>query len=343
MDSMMFGLPNNVYTYVIVGTAALAVLALVIFRGFTVYGYLLRIWSMVMQWRVARFFLFLVAALKWLLMQIFRVAATSSSPPRPCFDDILLRCLRSCAQRKSLQIHLPRSPDVFAQLRSLPFFDSLRRTSLESYMYMVCNPANKEENLSKALLHFLYNRLCIEAMSKSFSNPDGSFDLLAECPDLAKTPGLKEFPDLFKTIKDVAVKEVFESVANVDQLSDVQCDLVMELIKMVMIKKAYEDLEGFEASIGRTHLHKLIDQMARNKFLPSNKDMLKLVSKSLSTSVHVLAPDKKVAKKDVYGRHTIKKTCTTVIPISLEPLILYEQKDDSYVLTRPPKLQSSRS
>lgn len=291
---------------------------------------------------VAILLLWTVAALYRLLLWI--VAAFSRDVPRntqniamqvkyPPFDTVYRRFQNYyCYRKRNLRI---KSVDVFKKLRDLPSLECLRGTQLGSYSYMVCDPKDKDENLCKALLHTMYNRLCNEAMSKNPLNPHGSFDLLAECPKLCESHELIVFHDIFKTIKNHAV-EVLRQVHRIEHLSDPQRVLLVELIKVIIIKKVYENLENVQASIDVPQLNWLISQMILNDFVPSTKDTLKLVSNSLSISIHVLKPGNKVSNSNAYGNYSFDNYETTSTSVQ-EMVLLDQNKDNSYVLATPPK------
>lgn len=192
-------------------------------------------------------------------------------------------------------------------------------------LYLVCDPATKEENLSRALLYFVYGKLVSEARSPSPLN------LFAECPDLANVPGLETFQRTFKDIKDFVVKEILPNNLRVEGLSDLDYNIMIEFIKLIMIKKAHENVQDFRNAIGKKQLDNLINEMYVKSFIPSSSDMIKLISRSFSIEISILKPGCKAAHQytsfEILNCNAISRSSRAQGKMNL-----LEQGENSYTL-----------
>lgn len=305
--------------------AGIIVYLLAIVLGMSVRGIL---------WWITRQTLALFMWMTMLFLQFlewFFRATPPTGPPQPPFRNISRRCMVHAFKARTVRD--TRMEDTFRKLRDYPSLDTLRGTTLESYEYIVCNPNEKEKNLSNALLHYMFSMLRSEA---GLENATGDFVFLTECPDLESYPMLKGFPKVFKAVKDNAV-EILQRVRDIKRLTADEHELLIELIKVIMIKKAYEDLEHTRISIGTGQLDKLIVQMAQNRFMPSNKDMLRLVSKTLGFTVHVVKPGDRIEGTEAYKAFTTERASINAATIGHpKPPVLLEQSKDSYTLAKLP-------
>lgn len=266
----------------------------------------------------------------WMIESLAYVLGIDRSTPSPFFYGIMLRCLKVSSHDIGSSISTPIRVDRFAMLSNL-FAQNALAPRYANRIFLVCAPKSKEENLEKALMQFLYDRLRAEAISQTLINPTGNFDLLAECPNLAKVSGLERFPANFKSIRDTAIEEILRSTPNVNALSVNQYNLLVELIKMIMIKKAYENIRIFNNSIGSVQVGNIISEMCSKDFMPSCKDMIGFISASFNIGVEIMTPSNKVA--NLYN--TLNATFIRV-PIGMTPPIstmrLLEQESGSYTL-----------
>lgn len=258
-------------------------------------------------------------------------------PPGPQASFIEQSFIRftSFSHDKTRDVLLRRTPPRAGILRNIFIPNALAGTPYANNTYLAYNPANKEENLSKALVHFLYNRLRTEAMSQTLANPAGNFDLLAECPNLAAIQGLEGFPEDFKCIKDLAMKHILQPTRNANNLSVIQCYLMIELIKAIIIKKAYERM-GLIIPQGcrRDQFDNLINKMPNNDFISTDLDTRRFICMSLNIGIDVLRPGNKI--NNLYNNHLIIPQYPFPPPFAPPPttMTLLEQEEGSYTLIR---------